>query len=430
MKRGFGMEERFKRLNEKIEDLKKAQSLEEIIIASWKVFRANLKNTERQFSLISIIDNKKEEFYHQELIARRDEVYTELVTNFINCRNEDIISKTCKKTNLDWWEIKEIILTVENPSKIDAALAKYIVAKCPKEYAKEKELSHRIREAFVKVMLVENSGVSTFSEFEKKYKASRVEISQAYDIIEHYRNDVYKNLRFPLKFNEHKSKMVTDAFAKYINREKIVAKEQIKQGISREAITSGRSRTLLAFYEETGIPILLIKKYVRESDDKGEFFLSLDYDKQKSILLKYRKDELLKIEPVINELLTIASNSYKTSLNYYNFYKLGYNTNEFVELLSSLQFRNASYMLKKYHDIHKTAFACLDKKETTMFSKKGTMFFEDEFIAFTQSEFIVVTKEIEKEKLPLAKGLIVQKIKEKQVSKKEAKVIVKKNNIC
>ena len=39
------MKERFKRLNEKIDDLEKAESLEEIIIASWKIFRANLKNT-------------------------------------------------------------------------------------------------------------------------------------------------------------------------------------------------------------------------------------------------------------------------------------------------------------------------------------------------------------------------------------------------
>ena len=90
--------------------------------------------------------------------------------------------------------------------------------------------THRIREAFIKVMLVENSGVSTFLEFEKKYKASRIEIAQAYDTIKYYKNDVYKSLRFPLKFNEYKSKMVTSAFTEYINREKTVAKEEIKKG--------------------------------------------------------------------------------------------------------------------------------------------------------------------------------------------------------
>lgn len=424
------MKERFKRLNEKIDDLEKAESLEEIIIASWKIFRANLKNTERQALLISIIDNKKADFYRKELLTRKDEVYMELITNFINNRDDDIISKTCKKTNLAWWEIKEILLTVKNPSKIDIVLAKYVMTKCPKEYTKEKELSHRIREAFIKVMLVENSGVSTFLEFEKKYKASRIEIAQAYDTIKYYKNDVYKSLRFPLKFNEYKSKMVTSAFTEYINREKTVAKEEIKKGISKESVASSRSRTLLTFYEETGIPILLVKRYVRELGNDNEMFFSLTYDKQKSILLEYKKKELLKIEPVINELFNIASNSYKTSLDYYNFYKLRYSTNEFVELLSSLQLHNASSMLKKYHEKHKTAFACLDSKETAMFAKKGTMFFENEFVTFTQNEFTNVTKELEEERLPLAKGLITQKIKEKQASKKEAKVIVKKNNVC
>lgn len=89
--------------NKKIEDLEKSQSLEEIIIASWKIFRATLKNTEKQASLISMIEEKKNKFYQQELASRRDEVYTELITNFINHRDKDIISKTCKKTNLAWW---------------------------------------------------------------------------------------------------------------------------------------------------------------------------------------------------------------------------------------------------------------------------------------------------------------------------------------
>lgn len=416
--------------NKKIEDLEKSQSLEEIIIASWKIFRATLKNTEKQASLISMIEEKKNKFYQQELASRRDEVYTELITNFINHRDKDIISKTCKKTNLAWWEIKEVILSIENPSKIDRALAKYLVIKCPKEYTKEKELSHRIREALVKVMLVENSGISTFSEFEKKYKASRIEIAQAYDTIGRYRKDVYQNLRFPLKFNKDKSKVVTSAFAEYINHEKQVAKETLKKGISQESVISARPRALLAFYEETGIPILLVKKYVRGLGDNSEAFFSLDYDKQKIILLEYKKKELLKIEPIINELFTIASNSYAISLNYYNFYKLGYSTSEFVELLSSMQLHNASLMLKKYCNMHKTAFVCLDNKETAIFAKKETMFFENEFITFTQSEFTSVTKELDEGKLPFAKGLIVQKLKEKQAAKKEAKVIVKKNNVC
>ena len=118
---------------------------------------------------------------------------------------------------------------------------------------------------------------------------------------------------------------------------------------------------------------MLVKRYIRELGNDNEMFFSLTCDKQKSILYSnIRKKELLKIEPVINELFNIASNSYKTSLDYYNFYKLRYSTNEFVELLSSLQLHNASSMLKKYHEKHKTAFACLDSKETAMFAKKGT----------------------------------------------------------
>ena len=78
------MKERFKRLNEKIDDLEKAESLEEIIIASWKIFRAIiLKIQKRQALLISIIDNKKADFYRKELLTRKDEVYMELITNFI-----------------------------------------------------------------------------------------------------------------------------------------------------------------------------------------------------------------------------------------------------------------------------------------------------------------------------------------------------------
>ena len=346
------MKERFKRLNEKIDDLEKAESLEEIIIASWKIFRANLKNTERQALLISIIDNKKADFYRKELLTRKDEVYMELITNFINNRDDDIISKTCKKTNLAWWEIKEILLTVKNPSKIDMALAKYVMTKCPKEYTKEKELSHRIREAFIKVMLVENSGVSTFLEFEKKYKASRIEIAQAYDTIKYYKNDVYKSLRFPLKFNEYKSKMVTSAFTEYINREKTVAKEEIKKGISKESVASSRSRTLLTFYEETGIPILLVKRYIRELGNDNEMFFSLTYDKQKSILLEYKKKELLKIDVAsAKEFLNNYLNTYQGIKEYMEkekeeAYQKGYVTTIMNRRRKIDELKSSNYMVR------------------------------------------------------------------------------------
>ena len=58
------------------------------------------------------------------------------------------------------------------------------------------------------------------------------------------------------------------------------------------------------------------------------------------------------------------------------------------------------------------------------------MFLDDELITYDSSEFLNIIKTLKDENLPLAKGLVVQKIKEVKNEKKAAKVIVKKNNIC
>ena len=58
------------------------------------------------------------------------------------------------------------------------------------------------------------------------------------------------------------------------------------------------------------------------------------------------------------------------------------------------------------------------------------MFLDDELITYDSSKFLNIIKTLKDENLPLAKGLVVQKIKEVKNEKKAAKVIVKKNNIC
>lgn len=87
-------------------------------------------------------------------------------------------------------------------------------------------------------------------------------------------------------------------------------------------------------------------------------------------------------------------------------------------------------MFKNYIEKHSSSFKCFTDKDIYTYSKKRSLFLDDELITYDSNEFLNIIKSLKEENLPLAKGLVVQKIKEVKNEKKAAKVIVKKNNIC
>ena len=69
---------------QKLEMLESAETLEEIILASWNIFKSKFTSYQEQVEFITAIDSKKDEFYRKELEQKREEVYTELLLAFIN----------------------------------------------------------------------------------------------------------------------------------------------------------------------------------------------------------------------------------------------------------------------------------------------------------------------------------------------------------
>lgn len=99
MERGFKMNRELKR--QKLEMLESAETLEEIILASWNIFKSKFTSYQEQVEFITAIDSKKDEFYRKELEQKREEVYTELLLAFINEEDSNnIIESVSKKVGL------------------------------------------------------------------------------------------------------------------------------------------------------------------------------------------------------------------------------------------------------------------------------------------------------------------------------------------
>ena len=64
LERGFKMNRELKR--QKLEMLEGAETLEEIILASWNIFKSKFTNYQEQVEFITAIDSKKDEFYRKE----------------------------------------------------------------------------------------------------------------------------------------------------------------------------------------------------------------------------------------------------------------------------------------------------------------------------------------------------------------------------
>lgn len=80
--------------------------------------------------------------------------------------------------------------------------------------------------------------------------------------------------------------------------------------------------------------------------------------------------------------------------------------------------------------MHPNAFTCYDAKEIAMYSKNSILTFENQTVNYEPANFVKVINELEEENLPMSKGLIVQKLTEKQNSKKITKSIVKPFQVC
>lgn len=416
---------------QKLEMLESAETLEEIILASWNIFKSKFTSYQEQVEFITAIDSKKDEFYRKELEQKREEVYTELLLAFINEEDSNnIIESVSKKVGLAWWEIKDLILTKEKPNKIDKSIAKYVLKQYPESTKKAKELSHQIREAKIKVKMAECSGCDSFTEFSKRYnKVPRFEIEQAYDIVEKYDNELYKELEFPLLKKNTQRRNLELGRLSYRKNEDIRIAKELENGISRSTLESVEQKELLAFCKKNSLPVILVKKYIAKLKDNKDAFFNLSYDEQLKELLAYKTAEMEKAQPVINDILAINCGK-KEVIDYYYYYKSGFFNRYFILLLSTCQLHSISYMFRNYIEKHRSSFDCFADKDIYTHSKKRSMFLDDELITYDSSEFLNIIKSLKEENLPLAKGLVVQKIKEGKNEKKAAKVIVKKNNIC
>lgn len=393
---------------QRIAALEDAKTLEEIIIASWGLSR-NLESYHKQVEILTLIDKKKKMFYHQELEKKRNTVYTELCVNFINNEDDDnIISRVCQKTNLKWWEIRKLILQKKEPDKIDRALINYILKKYPRSGKKEEDDFHRIREAKIKVSMAEQSSCDTFSEFSKLHNnVSKSEIEQAYFIIKENDRDFYSTLKFPLfKRKKHSEKNKDDKSKTVFAKNDIIGKK-----LTESYLSSLETTELADYCKLNNLFIPLIRKHVGKLKDKKDEFFNLDYEEQLTRLLTYKTIELWKAQPVIDDMIAIKNGS-KELIDYYYFYKSGFFTNYFGALLRSASLHNMSHMFKDYVDNHESAFRCFDDREIGYYSKNGKMCFEDELITYKPGEFLDVVSKLREENLPLARGLIVQKINE------------------
>ena len=52
---------------QKLEMLESAETLEEIILASWNIFKSKFTSYQEQVEFITAVDSKKDEFYRKEL---------------------------------------------------------------------------------------------------------------------------------------------------------------------------------------------------------------------------------------------------------------------------------------------------------------------------------------------------------------------------
>lgn len=341
-----------------------------------------------------------------------------------------LLNQLVKKVGLAWWEIKDLILTKEKPNKIDKSIAKYVLKQYPESTKKEKELSHKIREAKTKVKMVEYSGCDSFTEFSKRYnKVSRFEIEQAYDVVKKYDNELYKTLEFPLFKKDTQRRNIELGRLIYRKNEDIRIAKELENGISRSSLESIEQKELLAFCKKNSLPAILVKKYIAKLKDHKDAFFNLSYDEQLKELLSYKAAEMEKAQPVVDDILAINCGK-KEVIDYYYYYKSGFFNRYFTILLSNCQLHSVSYMFKNYIEKHSSSFKCFTDKDIYTYSKKRSLFLDDELITYDSNEFLNIIKSLKEENLPLAKGLVVQKIKEVKNEKKAAKVIVKKNNIC
>lgn len=429
MKRGFIMNRKV--WNNKLEMVEEAETLEEIIIASWNMFKGKFSTYQEQVAAITVIDKKKNEFYQKELEAKRKLVYTELLLAFINDEDSNnIIEKVSNKVDLEWWEIKTLILTKKNPNKVDRAMANYILKKYPQNDKKEKEISHAIREAKLKVRMAEQSECNSFTEFSKKYNmVPRFEIEQAYDLVRKYDNELYKTLEFPLFVKKAQKRNMEKGRLQYQQNKSIKIAESLEKGLTKRVLEPIGQNELATFCQSNHLPIILVKKYLGKLKDEKELFFNLESDEQLAKLLTYKNMEMEKAQPIIDDILAISCGQKKT-IDYYYFYKNGFFRKYFTGLLSSSQLHSISYMFKIYAEKHASSFTCFADKDIYNYSKNQNMFLDDELITYDSNEFLKVVNELKKENIPLAKGLIVQKIKERKNTKNTAKIIVKKNNLC
>ena len=163
----------------------------------------------------------------------------------------------------------------------------------------------------------------------------------------------------------------------------------------------------------------MVRRYCRLQKAKNSDFFKLDLAKQIEQLSLVKLDEVDKIKPLVAQLVDVFDeNTYTNTIDYHYFYKQKLNKDEVSQFLRAINLENIAEKFRKYVTIHSNAFTCYDAKEIAIYSKNCMLTFENETINYDPANFIQVINELEEENLPMSKGLIVQKLTEKQNSKK------------
>lgn len=400
--------------------LAKADTLEEIIIVGWQLERCG--NTFKQDDYLDLMKTKKDEFYYEQIQKREQEVRNSLLLYFNNQTKGNLVDLTAIDTKLAWWEIREILLKKTNKDEIDNALLAYTLKVYSQNDFKERQLAHRIEEAKAKINIYLEADCPAPTDLKKMYGIQMDEIIESYKILRENASEFYNSLdkdNFIKKPREFKG----NGYTKQIITE--------VEALDEDYLLPKNRKNFIVFCEQNDFPASMVRRYCRLQKAKNSDFFKLDLAKQIEQLSLVKLDEVDKIKPLVAQLVDVFDeNTYTNTIDYHYFYKQKLNKDEVSQFLRSINLENIAEKFRKYITIHSNAFTCYDAKEIAIYSKNCMLTFENETINYDPANFIQVVNELEEENLPMSKGLIVQKLTEKQNSKKITKSIVKPFQVC
>ena len=400
--------------------LAKANTLEEIIATGWQLEKCG--NTLKQDDYLDLMKNKKDEFYYEQIQKREQEVRNSLLLNFVKPVQGNVVDLTAIDTKLAWWEIREILLKKQNKDEIDEAFLAYTLKVYPQNDLKERQLTHRIEEAKAKINIYLEADCPSPTDLKKMYGIQMDEIIDSYKFLRSNAYEFYDSLNKD-DFMKEPKEFKGNGYTKQIITE--VA------SLDEDYYLPKNHKNFVAFCEQNDLPTSMVRRYCRLQKAKNSDFFKLDLAKQVEQLSLVKLDEVDKVKPLAAQLVDVFDeNTDIDTIDYHYFYKQKLNKDEVFQFLRAIKLDNIAEKFRKYVVMHPNAFTCYDAKEIAMYSKNFILTFENQTVNYEPANFVKVINELEEENLPMSKGLIVQKLTEKQNSKKITKSIVKPFQVC